>query len=58
MISWRHVTQYARYVPHDLVEDYARLGWCITDALEQSPHDAWRFLGAWLCECKPVEPRP
>jgi hypothetical protein len=57
MISWRHVTQCARYVPHERAEDYCRLGWCIADAFEQTPHGVWCFLGAWLCECKPVEPR-
>jgi hypothetical protein len=57
MISWRHVTQCARYVPHECAEDYCRLGWCIADAFEQTPHGVWCFLGAWLCECKPVEPR-
>ena len=40
MISWRHVTQYTHFVPHDRAEDYCRLGWCIADAFEQTPHGA------------------
>jgi hypothetical protein len=57
MISWRHVTQWTRYVPHERAEDYCRLGWCIADAFEQTPHGAYSVLCAWLCQCKLVEPR-
>jgi hypothetical protein len=57
MISWRHVTQFTRFVRHERAEDYCRLGWCIADDLEQSPHGDWSFLCAWLCECTPIEPR-
>jgi hypothetical protein len=57
MISWRHVTQWVRYVPHELVEDYCRLGWCVTDAFDGTPHAAYSAICAWLCQCKPVEPR-
>ena len=57
MISWRHVTQWARYVPSDRAEDYCRLGWCIADPLEDAPHGLYRVMCAWLCQCKPVEPR-
>ena len=57
MISWRHVTQYARYVPHWLAQDYARMGWCICgDVLDGTPHGAYSVLCAWLCDCKPREP--
>jgi hypothetical protein len=56
-ISWRHVTRWTRYVPIERAEDYCKLGWCIADAFEQTPHGAWSFLCAWLCACKPVEPR-
>jgi hypothetical protein len=58
MISWRHVTKWTRYVPHEQAEDYCRLGWCIADAFEETPH-AHAFycaMCAWLCECKPIEP--
>jgi hypothetical protein len=57
MISWRHVTQWVRYVPHDLVEDYCRLGWCVSDAFEGTPHGAYSAICAWLCACEPVEPQ-
>jgi hypothetical protein len=57
MISWRHVTKYMRYVPHDQAEAFCRVGWCIADAFDGTPHGAWSFLAAWLCECEPVEPR-
>jgi hypothetical protein len=57
MISWRHVTQWVRYVPHELVEDYCRLGWCVSDAFDRTPHAAYSVICAWLCQCKPVEPR-
>jgi hypothetical protein len=57
MISWRHVTKYMRYVPHALAEDYSRLGWCIADAFEATPHGAYSVICAWLCDCRPIEPR-
>jgi hypothetical protein len=57
MISWRHVTQWVRYVPHDRAEDFCRTGWCIADAFEDTPHGGYSVLCAWLCQCKPVEPR-
>jgi hypothetical protein len=58
MISWRHVTQWTRYVAFDRAEDYCRLGWCLSDAFEPGGwHDQYCLLAAWLCECKPVEPR-
>jgi hypothetical protein len=56
MISWRHVTRWTRYVPHDQAEDYCRCGWCITDAFENTPHAAYCVLCAWLCQCPPIEP--
>jgi hypothetical protein len=56
-ISWRHVTKYMRYVPHALAEDYARLGWCVSDAFDATPHAAYSVICAWLCACPPIEPR-
>jgi hypothetical protein len=43
-------------VPHASAEDYARLGWAITDALEGTPHGAYGVLCAWLCHCPAAEP--
>jgi hypothetical protein len=57
MISWRHVTKYTRYVPHERAADYSRLGWCIADAFDGTPHAAYAVLCVWLCGCPPVEPR-
>jgi hypothetical protein len=56
MISWRHVTKWTRYVPHARAEDYCRVGWCISDAFEGTPHAPYSVFCVWLCECKPVEP--
>jgi hypothetical protein len=56
MISWRHVSRYARYVPHEHIEDYCRLGWCICNALDGTPHAAYCVLCVWLCACEPREP--
>lgn len=56
MISWRHVTRLARYVEHAAALDYCRLGWCITDALEGTPHAVYSVLCVWLCACEPREP--
>jgi hypothetical protein len=58
MISWRHVTRWTRYVPHEYAEDYCRLGWCVADALDGTRHGDYRVLCAWLCECNLLEPKP
>jgi hypothetical protein len=46
-----------RYVAHQHVLDYARLGWNIADVLDGSPHGEHSILMAWLCDCPCVEPR-
>jgi hypothetical protein len=56
MISWRHVTRWTRYVRDNEAQDYCRMGWCIADTFEGTPHGAYAVLAAWLCDCKLVEP--
>jgi hypothetical protein len=44
-----------RYVNHDRVEDYLRLGWMhVADLL--LPHSIWAVLMGWPCQCRLVEP--
>lgn len=44
-----------RYVIHERVTDYLRLGWAI--AADLGPvHGHWSLLMCWPCECKCVEP--
>jgi hypothetical protein len=40
-----------RYVTHERVEDYLRLGW-----LALAPLGGWSILMGWPCQCKPAEP--
>jgi hypothetical protein len=45
-----------RFVLHDRVPDYLRLGWLALSSLEGTHHGFWSVHCAWLCGCKPVEP--
>lgn len=45
-----------RYVIHDRVLDYARLGWCIADTFEHICHGEYSVLMVWFCDCPYVEP--
>jgi hypothetical protein len=40
-----------RYVIHERVEDYLRLGWMVL-----APLGEWSILMGWPCQCKPAEP--
>ena len=40
-----------RYVIHERVEDYLRLGW-----MALAPLGEWSILMGWPCQCKPAEP--
>jgi hypothetical protein len=51
MISWH------RFVPYHLVDEYLRLGWCPSPALDGTHHAAYSVFMSWLCGCPPVEPR-
>lgn len=47
-----------RYVRHSEVEDFIRLGWLPTNALEGTSHGQWSVLCRWICPaCVPVEPK-
>jgi len=46
-----------RYVPHDKVLAYARLGWSIADTLEHCHHGEYSILMVWMCPCPMVEPK-
>jgi hypothetical protein len=41
-----------RYVTHERVGDYLKLGW-----LPLAPLGEWSILMGWLCQCEPAEPR-
>lgn len=45
-----------RYVTHDRVDDYMRLGWLWCAPLGR-PHGEWSCLMRWLCSCDAKEPR-
>jgi hypothetical protein len=46
-----------RYVNHQRVLDYARLGWCIADTFEHCYHGEFSILMMWMCPCPLVEPK-
>lgn len=46
-----------RYVIHEHVLDYARLGWSISDTFADVCHGRYSVLMIWLCTCTPIEPR-
>jgi Bacterial dnaA protein helix-turn-helix len=47
-----------RYVVHARVDDYLKLGWLATPALEGTYHGYWSVLMRWICpSCPPIEPR-
>jgi hypothetical protein len=41
-----------RYVTHDRVPNYLRIGW-----MPLAPLGDWSILMGWPCNCAPVEPR-
>jgi hypothetical protein len=51
------MTSWHRFVLHHRADDYLRLGWCPSAALEGTPHGQYCVLMSWLCQCPPVEPR-
>lgn len=44
-----------RYVIHERVLDYLRLGWAVAADLGPT-HGQWSVLMIWLCDCRCVEP--
>ena len=46
-----------RYVKHQDVINYLRVGWHIASADLGSYHGQWAVLCVWLCECRCVEPK-
>jgi hypothetical protein len=47
--------QFLRYVRHERVMDYMRLGWMWAADLGDY-HSEWSCLMCWPCSCKCVEP--
>ncbi|MEY9676055.1 hypothetical protein ABIE93_005989 [Bradyrhizobium elkanii] len=47
-----------RFVLHDRVPDYLRLGWLALSSLEGTHHGFWSAHCIWLCSCKAAEPLP
>ena len=45
-----------RFVKHENVLGYARLGWHIEET-DLGHHGRWAILMSWLCECPVVEPK-
>jgi hypothetical protein len=45
-----------RYVIHERVEDYLRLGWMFVATLGPT-HGEWSILMGWPCQCEMAEPR-
>lgn len=48
---------YHRWVIHERVPDYLRLGWMALPSLEGTSHGIYSAHCIWVCECEPVEPR-
>ena len=46
-----------RYAPIELAEDYCRLGWVSSPALEGTYHGEFAVLMEWMCVCQALEPR-
>jgi hypothetical protein len=44
-----------RYVLHERIADYERLGWLVVAELHP-PHGHFSVLMQWLCDCRPTEP--
>ena len=47
-----------RYAPIGLAEDYCRLGWVSSPALEGIYHGEFAVLMEWMCGCPALEPVP
>ena len=45
-----------RYVLIELAEDYCRLGWVPSPALEGTHHGDYSVLMEWMCGCPVIEP--
>ena len=45
-----------RWVQHDRVADYLRLGWLALPTLESTWHGVYAAHCVWLCGCPLVEP--
>ena len=45
-----------RWVIHDQVPDYVRLGWIALPTLEGTNHGIYSTHCVWLCECPLPEP--
>ena len=50
-----HGAEIFRFVVHERVLDYARLGWWIVET-DLGHHSEYAVLMQWLCDCKVVEP--
>lgn len=46
-----------RWVLHERVLDYLRLGWMALPTLDGTHHGHWSAHCIWLCGCPAVEPR-
>jgi hypothetical protein len=59
-ITWTNVAPSEaatfRYVNHDRVFDYARLGWCLADLFGGCYHGEFSVLMVWICKCPLAEP--
>jgi len=45
-----------RFVPHERVLDYLKIGWHIASA-DLGHHARYSVLMQWMCGCRMVEPR-
>ena len=52
MISW------TKYIPHHRRAEYEALGWVITDALKETHHGEWSYLGTWKGGENEIPPLP
>lgn len=56
MTATADAVTYHRFVLHDVVPDYLRLGWLALSSLEGTHHGFWSAHCVWLCGCKAAEP--
>jgi hypothetical protein len=45
-----------RWVIHERVPDYVRLGWLALPSLEGTSHGIYSAHCVWLCQCRSAEP--
>ncbi len=46
-----------RYVPHDRMDDYFRLGWMLAPCRPYPHMDEYRIIMMWMCDCGLKEPK-